>query len=127
MKLVNKSYAAYDEKGEIIGSVYCSEEMVELMMQINGFTQWIEVPGPVRGETDYIVNGEVVLRPEMGSTSNGATLIGVLEGSTVTVEGQAYTADGTNIELEFTSPGLHIVKVTLWPYVKQEFYIENPA
>lgn len=125
--MANKSYAAYDDKGEIIGSVYCAEGTVELMMQINGFSQYVEVPRAVRGETDYIVNGEVVSRPDMGSTAIGNILVGVLEGSAVTVESQTYTADGTSIELEFTASGMHVVRVTLWPYVKQEFYIENSA
>lgn len=127
MMMANKNFAAYDDKGEILSTVYCAEELAALNMQINGFSQYVEVPYAVRGDTDYILDGEAVRRPRMGSTVNGNTLSGVLESSILLIEGQSYTADGTDIELEFTLPGSHTVKVSLWPYVDQEFRIENPT
>ncbi|MBD8597388.1 hypothetical protein [Pseudomonas sp. CFBP 8772] len=127
MMMANKTFAAFDDKGEIVFSAYCAEEVAALNMQINGFSQYVEVSYAVRGDTDYILDGEAVPRPSMGSTANGNTLSGVLEGSTLLIEGQSYTADGTDVELEFTLPGAHTVKVSLWPYLDQEFVIENSA
>lgn len=127
MMMSNKTFAAYDEKGEIVFTVYCAEEVAALNMQINGFNRYVEVAYAVRGDADYILDGEAVPRPHMGSTAKGNTLSGVLEGSTLWIEGQIYTADGTDVELEFTLPGAHTVKVSLWPYLDQEFGIENPA
>lgn len=127
MMMANKTFAAFDDKGEILFTAYCAEEIASLNMQINGFSQYVEVSYAVRGDTDYILEDEAVRRPSMGSTVNGNVLSDVIEGSAVLIEGQSYTADGTDIELEFTLPGAHIVKVILWPYVDQEFRVENPT
>ncbi|TDV70202.1 hypothetical protein [Pseudomonas sp. LP_7_YM] len=120
-------FAAYDAAGRILFVVSCSDDMAELNMRINGFTQFAKAPLQVRSDEYYMPEGILKQRPKMATELNGNTLAGVLAGATVTIEGHDYAADGTDVELEFTSAGEHLVKVILWPYQDQEFKVENPA
>jgi hypothetical protein len=121
------NFVAYDDKGEIQLIVVCLREHASINMSANGHDRYVIAPFGVRSEACYVVNNEVVRRPIMGTTVERSILKGVLAGSTITIEGREYVGDGTDIELEFSLAGEHTVKVSLWPYVDQEFIIENPA
>ncbi len=121
------NFVAFDNKGEILLIVVCLREHADLNMSANGHDRYVLAPFGVRSESHYVLDGAVVPRPVMGAAVKGSTLKGVLAGSTINIEGQEYMADGTDIELEFSLAGEHTAKVSLWPYVDQEFIIENPA
>lgn len=75
--------------------------------------------------THYVVDGEVVPRPEMSITTVGNTLVGVPVGASVIIEGVEYIADGSYIHLEFFVQESHIVNVVLWPYLNKVITIDN--
>lgn len=73
----------------------------------------------VEGEYDnrdfYIFNGEVTERPASPVTLSDLTLLGVPAGSTLTIKGERYEAEG-DVELEFPLPGTYSLRVECWPY-----------
>lgn len=66
---------------------------------------------------DYVSGGVVTPRPILPGSLVGNLLIRVPTGAAVYIDGQTYTADGTDIELEFTYPGTYSIKVECWPYL----------
>jgi hypothetical protein len=73
----------------------------------------------VEGEYDnrefYILNGQPTERPTSPVTLSDLTLQGVPAGSTLTINGESYSAEG-NVELEFPLPGTYRLRVECWPY-----------
>jgi len=72
----------------------------------------------VEGEYDnrefYILNGQPTERPTSPVTLSDLTLQGVPAGSTLTINGESYSAEG-NVELEFPLPGTYRLRVECWP------------
>jgi hypothetical protein len=81
-------------------------------------------PNDVR---DYVKDGDVIPRPEMPAQLDGDWLRGVPKGAVITIEGQEYTADGSDIELDFEFHGTYPIRVSLWPYVDFEVIHEAHA
>lgn len=77
--------------------------------------------------THYVSDGEVTPRPTMGAYILGSTLNGVPEGATVTIEGAEYLADGSQITLEVSLPGIYEITVSKWPYLDEELTYEAEA
>lgn len=77
--------------------------------------------------THYVVDAEVVSRPILQVQLNGTVLSGVPAGAEILIEDQVYSADGSDIELEFGLPGYYKVQIKHWPYMDWETVIENPA
>ena len=117
--------AAYNSEGRIGVTVCGPEETALQSLRLNTQEPYVETPPGVTIDRYYIENKELKERPEGTARLDGLTLKGVLAGSKVTIEGIDYTADGTDIDLEFSLPGSYMVVVELWPYKKQEFVVEN--
>jgi hypothetical protein len=65
--------------------------------------------------TQYVLDGAVVDRPASPVTLSDLTLQGVPTGSTLTINGDSYEAEG-DVELEFPLPGTYSLRVECWPY-----------
>ena len=89
----------------------------------------IEAPGIHSNvlSTHYVAGGEVTQRPKMGAAILGDVLSGVPEGATITIEGSNYTADGSDVILEVSLPGVYEITVTKWPYLDEELTYETAA
>lgn len=75
--------------------------------------------------TQYVKDGEIVSRPEFDITVIYGTLQGVPEHAEIKIDGSTYIADGSIIELEFSSAGPHHLTFALWPYIDTVITIEN--
>jgi PEGA domain len=74
----------------------------------------------------YILNGQPTERPAAPVTLSGLTLQGVPAGSTLTINGERYDAEG-NVELEFPLPGTYRLRVECWPYKDWEGEVTVPV
>ncbi|MBA1200361.1 hypothetical protein G7009_00890 [Pseudomonas capeferrum] len=117
--------AAYDSKGAIASTSCGPEETALATLRLNSGLPYIETQSAAFHDAHYVLNGKLENRPEGPAYLDGLTLKGVKTGSRVTIEGVEYTADGSDLELEFTLPGIYAVAVELWPYKKQEFIVED--
>ena len=86
---------------------------------------WVE--GAWWGKPVYVVDGEVVSRPENPAVVSDQKLENVPVPATVIVNGTSYETNESTVELGFNQPGTYTVKVVAWPYLDKEFIIENPA
>lgn len=120
-------YATYDSDGRIVGVLSCPVGMGEANIRLNTRLPAIRVPCLVSPEEHFVSGGELQLRPAGLATLDGRVLSGVRAGAVVVIEGKEYVADGTDIELHFSAPGSYRVAVSSWPYLDQEFVVENPA
>jgi len=66
-------------------------------------------------DTHYIINGQPTERQTSPVSLSDLTLQGVPAGSTLTINGESYSAEGT-VELEFPLPGTYSLRVECWPY-----------
>lgn len=69
----------------------------------------------------YVKDGIIEERPTLPIVLDDNVLRGVPEGSTVVIDYENYTADGSDIELEFGHPGDFQVRVEKFPY--QDFEV----
>lgn len=114
----------YDERGEIVGNFDGDPTSVALTKQLT--TQpWVE--GDWLGQNKYVLDGEVVDRPENTATLSGLTLLNVPVPSTIQIGNQFYESADSTVELEFNLPGTYKVKVISWPHLDKEFTVENPT
>lgn len=114
----------YDEKGEIKVRGYMSESEAEHNAEQYG----LSVLFGVADETiQYVVADELVERPALAVTLVGSKLKGVPLGASVTIEGIDYTADGSDIELEFSHIGTFTITISKFPYISVELTYENLA
>jgi len=118
----------YDENGRILSVITypVSDQEVTEMPLYQG-RLFLPLGYLIDWNNDYVRDGEIVKRPSSGIVLDGHVLRGVAEGSTVTIDGQDYTADGTDIELDFEFPGNYLVRVSLWPYLDYEVFYEAHA
>lgn len=63
----------------------------------------------------YLVDGQPTERPASPVNLSDLTLLGVPAGSTLTINGESYSAEGT-VELEFPLPGTYSLRIECWPY-----------
>ena len=83
------------------------------------------VIGSYSGEDYYVVDGEATERPASPVTLSDLTLQGVPAGSTLTINGESYDAEG-DVELEFPLPGTYRLRVECWPYRDWEGEVVAP-
>lgn len=80
---------------------------------------WLGMDAVVEGEYDnrkwYILNGQPTERPSSPVTLSDLTLQGVPAGSTLTINGERYEAEG-DVELEFPLSGTYRLRVECFPY-----------
>lgn len=79
----------------------------------------------VSDATHYVKDGSVEIRPSMHVVIEGSILKGVPAGSSVIIEGSEYTADGSDIELDFEFSGKYLIQVTQWPFIDAEVMYET--
>jgi hypothetical protein len=64
----------------------------------------------------YMLNGQPTERPTQSTTRNGCTLIGLPVPATLHIDGETYTVDNGEAELEFPLPGTYRLRVEAWPF-----------
>lgn len=120
-------YVTYEPDGRIHGVLSCPPGAAEGIIRLNTNLPALQVPEPVNADQHYVANGQVVKRPDIPMVLEGLRLKGVPAGAALGIEGQTYTADGSEIELEFSHPGRFTITISKWPYRDQEVTIENTA
>ena len=76
-------------------------------------------------ETHYILNGQPTERPASPVILSDFTLSAVPTGSTLTINGERYDAEG-DVELEFPLAGTYRLRVECWPYKDWEGEVVAP-
>lgn len=114
-----KAITVYDSAGRI--HQIHKGVFFELILE-EGFFQ---APGEYDSDEYYFENHKPTLRPYFDIQVSGNTLSGVPAGAKLEIEGESYTADGSDIELSFTYPGEYRIKVSRWPYIDKEIIFEN--
>lgn len=71
----------------------------------------------------YVVNGQLLERPDNPSTLNGLVIENVPLGATVSFDDQSYVVDDGTAELGFQFPGTYTVSVTCFPYLTKNFEV----
>lgn len=122
-----KHMVAYDPQGRIVLVASGPVVSVEQTMRLNTSLPLLQVPEPVNPALSYVSQGRVLARPAGSALLAGNVLTGVPAGALVVIEGVEYVADGSAIELEFSQPGAHAIKVSAWPKRDQEFTFEDSA
>lgn len=118
------SISFYNQRGEITGNLNGDASVIELTKEM---TEDLWVEGDWYGNPVYVLDGQVVARPENPTTVSGNTLENVPVPTTVIINGTSYETDESIVELGFSQPGTYVIKVVSWPYLDKEFTIENPA
>jgi hypothetical protein len=113
----------YLDSGQIIES-HASPEPITFPVWEDGW-HYLEARGD--GTTEYVKDRQVVPRPIMDLQVSGKTLAGVPAGAVITIDGVEYTADGSDIELDFSLPGKYRIRVSCWPYINAEVVYEAQA
>lgn len=114
----------YNERGEITAVLTGDTPVLNLTKELSE-DPWIE--GEWYGQPVYVLNGEVVPRPENPTTISGLTLSNVPVPAQVVIDTTVYETNVSTVELAFDYPGTHTVKVIAWPHLDKEFQVENPA
>ena len=100
----------YDEANGRIGFIkgFSDEETYDLNSDNP------HIMGSYSAEDYYVVDGEATERPASPVTLSDLTLQGVPTGSTLTINGERYDAEG-DVELQFPLPGTYRLRVECWP------------
>ena len=114
----------YNNRGEITGVVSGDPCVVTTTKELSE-ALWVD--GDYYNKPVYILNGQVVDRPENPTTVSGQILENVIVPTTVIINGVSYESNESTVELEFNQPGTYTVKIVAWPYLDKEFSFENPA
>ncbi|MBA1195425.1 hypothetical protein G7007_21630 [Pseudomonas entomophila] len=122
------TYITYTESGEITSVLSCHPSMAEAIIRANTELPYVQIVAPVSPEAYYAPDGVLTARPASTAHLVGNVLKGAPAGATVAIEGQEYTADGTDIVLEFEHPGTYLIKVDAFPQKTWEGeFIEDQA
>lgn len=115
------TYLVYEtDSGRIQKQVTCREQ--DAPLQVAAGQSFLV--GLAHGDTHYIAEGQVLPRPKLQVSLEGTQLRGVPSGATILIQGYEYTADGSDIELEFAYPGKYSISITFWPYQEKTLEIE---
>lgn len=118
-------YVTYQPDGRIHGVLSCPPGAAAGIIRLNTDLPALQVPEPANPALSYVSQGRLLARPAGSAVLVGNVLTGVPAGALVMIEDVEYTADGSAIELEFSQPGAHTIKVSAWPKQDQEFTFEN--
>lgn len=119
-----QAVSIYNQRGEIVTTLRGDTAAIDNTLENTG-ASWVD--GDWLGKPVYVLNGEVVPRPENPTTLHGLTLENVPVPSTIVIGGTYYEATESTVELSFNLPGTYRVKVISWPYLDKEITVENPA
>lgn len=122
-----RTYVTYDKAGRICSVLSCQEELADMIIRANTKLPYVRVDALVNEREFFIVDQAPMPRPYGTAVLEGNWLKAVPAGASVTIEGQMYTADGSDIELEFSHPGSYTITISKWPYRDQEVTYENTA
>jgi len=64
----------------------------------------------------YMLNGEPTERPTQSTTLDGRSLTGLPVPALLHIDGETYTVDNGEAELEFPLPGTYRLRVEAWPF-----------
>lgn len=120
-----KVISTYDPQTGKIDSVISGDEAAVQTTIETLEEPWVEGDWFEKGK--YVLNGEVVDQPVNPTTLSWLTLNNVPVPATVWIDSSEYQTNESTVELEFSFPGKHKVKVVAFPYLDAEFEIENPA
>lgn len=76
---------------------------------------------------EMIVNGELVPRPEMPTRLDGNVLRDVPLGAHLTINGESFPVEDTEIELEGPPGETLEIHLYLWPYKEKRFVYATPS
>lgn len=120
---------AFDETGKIRFSTSCAELMD--IGHISPELQILKVDSPVDPNAHYVSGDVVVERPALPqfdrltlACGQEATLIGLPNPSTVTVNGVAHQVTDGEVILPWSGSGRFNVLVQVWPYLDYAVVIE---
>lgn len=108
-------FAVYDATGFIKMMLSCDPDHAERTIRLNTQLPYVRIVGSVDAGEYYIADEKLKLRPKSTAVLEGSLLKGVPAGAKVTIEGQVYEADGSDIELEFEHPGTYTLLVDAFP------------
>lgn len=117
-----KEISIYDSDGRIHTVISGDDVAIEATIQ-NITEQWVD--GNWFEKNKYIFNGQVLDRPENTTIVSGLTMNNVPVPATVFIDNVPYKTNEATIELEFSFPGTHKIRVVSFPYLDAEFEIEN--
>jgi hypothetical protein len=120
------TFITYTPSGEITSVLSCDAAIAPQIIEANTSLPYVQIVAPVSPEAYYAPGGVLTARPASTTHLVGDLLKGVPTGATVVIEGQEYTADGTDIVLEFEHPGTYLIKVNAFPQKAwEEEFIED--
>jgi hypothetical protein len=114
----------YNARGEVTGVVSGDPSVITTTKELSE-TPWVD--GDYLEKLVYVLNGEVIPRPDNPTTVSGQLLENVPVPATVIINGTSYEANEPEVELGFSQPGTYVIQVVAWPHLDKEFSIENPA
>ena len=109
------TFITYTPSGEITSVLSCDAAIAPQIIKANTSLPYVQIVAPVSPEAYYAPDGVLTPRPASTTHLVGDLLKGVPAGATVIIEGQEYTADGTDIVLEFEHPGTYLIKIDAFP------------
>jgi hypothetical protein len=121
------NWTEYNSTTGQIGGVHSGYQDAEsVLSQIFMTGMDAVVEGEYDNRTHYILNGQPTERPASPVTRTDLTLQGVPAGSTLTINGERYDAEG-DVELEFPLPGTYRLRVEAWPFKDWEGEVTVPV
>jgi hypothetical protein len=108
-----------------VHSGYQDAESVLSQIFMTGMDAAVE--GEYDNRTHYILNGEPTERPTQSTTLDGRSLTGLPVPATLHIDGETYTVDNGEAELEFPLPGTYRLRVEAWPFKDWEGEVTVPV
>lgn len=114
-------------RGEINWCLYTSLRNVIFNHEHGGRKPFVGVPRQPSLTDEMIVNDELVPRPEMPTRLDGNVLRQVLLGAFLTINGDSFPVEDTEIELEGPPGETLEIHLYLWPYKEKRFVYATPS
>jgi hypothetical protein len=110
--------------GEIIKSVTCPEDMVPL--QYDPETEDYLEHDRVNDALFYILDDQIVSRPEFQETISGTVISGLPVPTTVVTNGVTSVVSDGEADLTFEHSGTYIVQLFSFPFVEKTVEVTQP-
>jgi len=125
----NTTYAIYNTtSGRIIAIANGDDEDAPLDA-VDGKSVILDIDPSTSNVTDYILGGEVTLRPAMGVTADDVDVVNITSvpvGAELFIDDQSVASDINtgSIALSFGAVGTYEIKIIVFPYIDQEYTID---